>query len=165
MFSPAQATWPDLRDLNPEGHPTFPVQWCHGAAGIGLARLGSLKIWQTEALVQDLQIALQTTQQQGLKGIDHLCCGNLGLSEVLLVAAQRCDGAVSPVENRADWQQAALQKATAVVTHANQSGAYQLFANLSNAVFNPGFFQGTSGIGYQLLRLAHNELPSVLLWE
>lgn len=159
VFSKSQANWPDLRDFNPDDSPTFPVQWCHGAAGIGLGRLGSVEILQTEvtnAMMQDLQIALQTTQQQGLKGIDHLCCGNLGIAEVLLVGANK--------GNRPDWRQAALQKAAAVVTRANQSGAYQLFANLPNAVFNSGFFQGTSGIGYQLLRLANDDLPSVLLW-
>jgi lantibiotic modifying enzyme len=38
--------------------------------------------------------------------------------------------------------------------------------NLPKGVFSPSFFQGTAGIGYELLRLAYSEvLPSVLLWE
>ncbi|HYW20614.1 MAG TPA: hypothetical protein VE956_15145 [Nodularia sp. (in: cyanobacteria)] len=63
------------------------------------------------------------------------------------------------------WHQIALQNATNVAARAKRTGAYQLFPNLPNSVFNPGFLRGTSGIGYQLLRLANNDLPSVLLWD
>ncbi len=159
VFSQSQANWPDLRDDNP----TFLVQWCHGAAGIGLGRIGSMETIASAELEQDLHIALQTTEKQDIKAIDHLCCGNLGVAEVLLAGAQRYDHSIAPENHR--WRQTALQIATAVVARAQQAGAYQLFANLPNSVFNPGFFQGTAGIGYQLLRLAHNELPSILLWK
>ncbi len=31
---------------------------------------------------------------------------------------------------------------------------------------NPGFFNGVSGVGYQLLRMTHPDLlPSILLWD
>jgi len=41
-----------------------------------------------------------------------------------------------------------------------------LFHNVSVDIFNPGFFQGLSGIGYGLLRLAEPEkLDSVLIFE
>ena len=40
VFSEKHTNWPDLRSF--EGRdPGFLVQWCHGAAGIGLGRLGS----------------------------------------------------------------------------------------------------------------------------
>ena len=156
VFSEKQANWPDFRSL--EGRDSgFPVQWCHGAAGIGLGRLGSLGIVETPEIKREIEIALQTTQKQGLQAIDHLCCGNLGRVEVLLVGAQRL--------SRPDWRQVARQQATNIVARAKQTGAYQLFPNLPNSVFNPGFFQGTAGIGYQLLRLADDGLPSILLWE
>ena len=156
VFSEKHANWPAFRSL--EGRdPGFPVQWCHGAAGIGLGRLGSLGIVETPEIKREIYIVLQTTQKHGLQAIDHLCCGNLGRVEVLLVGAQRL--------NSPDWRQVALQQATNIVARAKQTGAYQLFANLPNSVFNPGFFQGTAGIGYELLRLADDNLPSVLLWE
>ena len=157
VFSATEANWPDLRGVQTGKQPSFPVQWCYGAPGVGLARLGSLDILNNPEIEQEIAIALKTTQKQSLKAIDHLCCGNLGLVEVLLVGAQRC--------NREDWREAALKKATAVVARAEQSRDYKLFANLPNSVFNPGFFQGTAGIGYQLLRLANDDLPSVLLWN
>ncbi|MFN6565701.1 type 2 lanthipeptide synthetase LanM family protein [Dendronalium sp. ChiSLP03b] len=158
VFSNSNANWPDFRGLAQTGQPVFPTQWCHGAAGIGLARLGSFEIVKTSEIEREIEIALQTTQRYALQVIDHLCCGNLGRVEVLLVGAQRC--------SRPDWYQAAFQNATNVVAKAQRTGAYQLFPNLPNSVFNPGFFPGTAGIGYQLLRLAQPEqLPSVLLWE
>ncbi len=156
VFSEKHANWPDLRSF--EGRDlSFPVQWCHGAAGVGLGRLGSLGIVETPEIKREIEIALQTTQKHGLQAIDHLCCGNLGRVEVLLVGAQRL--------NSPDLRQVALQQATNIVARAQQTGAYQLFPNLPNSVFNPGFFQGTAGIGYELLRLADDNLPSVLLWE
>ncbi|MDJ0691518.1 MAG: type 2 lanthipeptide synthetase LanM family protein [Xenococcaceae cyanobacterium MO_188.B32] len=156
LFSEKHANWPDLRGLQDKDS-GFPVQWCHGAAGIGLGRLGSLGIVETPEIKREIEIALQTTQKQGLQKIDHLCCGNLGRVEVLLVGARRL--------SRRDLRQVALQQATNIIARAKQTGAYQLFANLPNSVFNPAFFQGTAGIGYELLRLADDDLPSILLWE
>jgi type 2 lantibiotic biosynthesis protein LanM len=158
VFSESNANWPDFRGLGQTGQPGFLAQWCHGATGVGLGRLGSFGIVKTPEIEREIEIALQTTQRYALQATDHLCCGNLGRVEVLLVGAQRC--------SRSDWYQAAFQNATNVVVRAKRTGAYQLFPNLPNSVFNPGFFQGTAGIGYQLLRLAQPEqLPSVLLWE
>ena len=156
VFSEKHGNWPDFRGWGVRDS-GFLVQWCYGAAGIGLGRLGSLGIVETPEIKREIEIALQTTQKQGLQAIDHLCCGNLGRVEVLLVGAGRL--------SRPDWRQVARQQATNIVARAKQTGAYQLFSNLPNSVFNPGFFQGTAGIGYQLLRLADEQLPSVLLWE
>jgi type 2 lantibiotic biosynthesis protein LanM len=153
VFSTAVANWPDLRRQS-----GFMVTWCHGAPGIGLARLGSLSIYQTDEIYQDVEVALQTTQKYGLQGVDHLCCGNFGRIEVLLVAAQKL--------SRPQLLETAQKKAAWVVGQADKISAYQLFNNLPNSLFNPGFFQGTAGIGYELLRLAYPEvLPVVLLWE
>jgi lantibiotic modifying enzyme len=56
-----------------------------------------------------------------------------------------------------------MEQAAQVIARAEQRGG---FAYGSVMGFNPGFFQGASGIGYQLLRLACPEhIPSVLLWE
>jgi type 2 lantibiotic biosynthesis protein LanM len=160
VFSTSAANWPDFRSFTQKnGQPGFnTVSWCHGAAGIGLGRLGGLSILETDEIHQDVEMALQTTQKYGLQGVDHLCCGHLGRCEVLLLGAQKL--------SRPELLTMAQQRAAWVLARAKQAGGYQLFANLPNHVFNPGFFQGTAGIGYELLRLAHPEaLPSVLLWE
>ena len=132
------------------------VSWCHGAPGIGLARLGSLEILDTEEIRQDAEVALQTTHKYGLQGVDHLCCGNFGQIEVLLVAAKTL--------GREELFKTAHLQASVVMALAEQKGAYKLFGNLPASVFSPSFFQGTAGIGYGLLRLAYPKiLPSVLM--
>ncbi|MBW4508058.1 MAG: type 2 lantipeptide synthetase LanM family protein [Scytonematopsis contorta HA4267-MV1] len=160
VFSTKAANWPDFRSFTQQnGQPGFnTVSWCHGATGIGLGRLGGLSILETSEIHQDIEVALQTTHSYSLQGVDHLCCGNLGRCEVLLLGAQKL--------SRPELLTMAQQKAAWVLARAKLAGGYQLFANLPNHVFNPGFFQGTAGIGYELLRLAYPEaLPSVLLWE
>ncbi len=154
VFSPTNGNWPDLRSLKP----SFMTSWCHGAAGIGLARLGSLMILDTEEIRQEIAIALNTIQQFGLQNLDRLCCGNFGRMEVLLVAALKL--------SRSDLEETAQRQAAQVVNRAKHLGTFYLFAGNLRDVYNPGFFQGTAGIGYELLRLAYpNLLPSVLLWE
>jgi len=160
VLSSSAANWPDLCSsfAQENGQPGFMVSWCHGVPGIGLGRLGALSVLETEEIHQDLEVALQTTQKYGLQGVDYLCCGNFGRLEVLLLAAQKLA--------RPELQELALKKAAWLVGRAKQTGAYQLSANLPSHAFSPSFFQGTAGIGYELLRLAYPEvLPSVLLLE
>ncbi|WGV23380.1 type 2 lanthipeptide synthetase LanM family protein [Halotia branconii] len=157
VFSEFHANWPDFRSLEPNQPPSFAVVWCHGAAGIGLGRLGCVRLGEIPGVEREIEIALQTTQNYGLEASDHLCCGNLGRIETLLVGAQHY--------SRSDWREIALQNATNVVAKAKRTGAYQMFVNLPSSVFHPSLFRGTAGIGYELLRLATDDLPSVLLWE
>jgi type 2 lantibiotic biosynthesis protein LanM len=158
VFSPTAGNWPDLRSLViRDNQPSFMTSWCHGATGIGLARLGSLAILDTPEIHGEIAIALNTTLKFGLQDIDHPCCGNCGRIELLVVAAQKL--------SRPELRETAQKQAAWVVTRAKQAGAFHLFPNLPKDVYNPGFFQGTAGIGYELLRLAYpNILPSVLLW-
>ncbi|MGH8002192.1 MAG: type 2 lanthipeptide synthetase LanM family protein, partial [Brasilonema sp.] len=159
IFSPNDGNWPDVRNFSlNRSKPSFMTSWCHGAPGIGLARLGSLGILDTAEIRQEIAVAINTTQQFGLQNIDHLCCGNFGRMEVLLVGACKL--------SRPDLLNTVQKQVAQVVTKAKQVGSFALFSELSGDIYNPGFFQGTSGIGYELLRLAYPEsLPSVLLWE
>ena len=49
LFSPETGNWPDLRELKTsrqtgdDDQQRFMMAWCHGAPGIGLARLCSLQ--------------------------------------------------------------------------------------------------------------------------
>jgi len=159
VFSPTDGNWPDVRNFSlNKSKLSFMTSWCHGAPGIGLARLGSLPILDTAEIRQEIAVAINTTQQFGLHNIDHLCCGNFGRMEVLLVGASKL--------SRPDLWNTVQKQAARVVARAKQVGSFSLFSELSGDIYNPGLFQGTSGIGYELLRLAYPEsLPSVLLWE
>ncbi len=154
VFSPTAHNWPDFLTMSP----TFKVMWCHGATGIGLARLGGLHIDPKQDIDQDIEIALEATEKYSRSSVDHLCCGHFGRIELLLKAGQ--------VLNRPQLLEIANQKATHLMEHAQKNRGYRLFGNASQGALNPGFFQGIAGIGYQLLRLAYPELlPVVLLWE
>jgi lantibiotic modifying enzyme len=162
VFSPRANNWPDYRrsaSTRDDQEPSFMSSWCHGATGIGLARLGSLGILDTAEIRQEIQVALDTTQKLDLlQGVDKVCCGNWGRIEFLLKASDRLA--------RPDLLSAANQRATWVMTRVAHTGNYYLAPYLPDGVHVLGFFQGTAGIGYELLRLARpNQFPSVLLWE
>ncbi|MFB2876324.1 type 2 lanthipeptide synthetase LanM family protein [Floridanema aerugineum] len=167
VFLPEVGNWPDLRDfskfLQATGRSELPPlmsSWCHGATGIGLARLAGLEILETEAIHQDIQVAIQTTQKQLTQRqgiVDQLCCGTMGQIELLLCAAHRL--------GRPELLANAKVYASQVVWQARQKG-YYLEPALHSSVYVPGFFRGEAGIGYTLLRLSYpDQLPSVLLWE
>jgi type 2 lantibiotic biosynthesis protein LanM len=159
LFYPDHGNW---REITPIYHfsspPVFWSTWCHGAPGITLGRLGILSIESSEQILTDIEIGLQTTQNTDFQTIDHVCCGNLGRCETILVASQKL---------KSDkCAKLAQELASKVVQQSIKTGHYQLFSDLPGSVYNPSFFQGSAGIGYQLLRLAHpTSLPSVLLWE
>jgi len=159
FFNPTALNWQEASVVYESASPSvFWSSWCHGAPGIGLGRLGGVSIYQTEQILTDIEVALRTTHKAGLQDVDHLCCGNLGRTEVFLVAGQKL--------NSPQWYQTARELAAMVVQRATPTGKYQLFGGMPDSVFSPCFFQGSAGIGYQLLRLAYPEaLPSVLLWE
>ncbi len=159
LFSPEKGNWEDLRqfdDSRPE--PTFMTTWCHGAPGIGLARLAGTPLTRLTAIRTEIEIALQTTRDFGLQGADNLCCGSFGRIEFLWTAGQRLD--------RQDLMDQALGQAARLMSRARESGGYHLVTALPKGAYSPGLFQGASGIGYQLLRLADPaSIPSVLLME
>jgi lantibiotic modifying enzyme len=162
LFLPEVGNWPDLRELSEQtgrhASHTAMTAWCHGAAGIGLARLGGLAALDTPQIRADLTVALQTTQKTGLQEIDSLCCGNGGRIDFLVAASQRL--------KQPHLLEVARQWSSVVIRRSEQRGGFRLLSRLPRQAYNPGLFQGTAGIGYQLLRVAFpDQVPSVLLWE
>ena len=78
--------WPDLR-MDPE--PAWPCQWCHGAPGIGLARIGMAKRAGLDAtqMTTDIRNAIESTRTNWPAHVDTLCCGTLGSIEFFCEAA------------------------------------------------------------------------------
>ena len=153
LFSHEQQNWRDLR----QQAETFPVQWCHGAAGITLARIGCNAAVKDSAIEGDIAAGLATTAAHPLQNIDQLCCGNFGRIEVLLTAGR---GLKDP-----RLVTMAQECAGGVVDRRERTGDYCLFSNLRGTHLGIGFFQGLAGVGYELLRLASPAIvPSVLLF-
>ncbi len=160
VFDKSVRNWPDFRLSEETNKIKFLHTWCHGSAGIGLARLGGLSILQTEEIYSDINIALETTQKYGIPStdIDHLCCGHLGRNELFVVASQKL--------GNQEWLKAAIKQAAWVVNKAKQNRAYAFLPHFPNSIYSPNFFKGNAGVGYQLLRLVYpKSLPSVLILE
>jgi type 2 lantibiotic biosynthesis protein LanM len=156
LFMPHLNNWPDFRSGPPPDGAARACQWCHGAAGIGLARVGCLDLIDDDRIMGEIEAALSSTLAATTLNIDHLCCGNFGRLDFLLTAGLRLD--------RPDLVACARDRATARVTQAAARGEF-IWGGGDDRM-HPGFFQGVSGIGYELLRLTSPQiLPSVLLWD
>jgi type 2 lantibiotic biosynthesis protein LanM len=160
VFDQTAQNWPHFGAFPPDGEVVCWNTWCHGSPGIGLGRLGSLPMLSLSEVQAEVDIALRTSQKNGISDgwLNHLCCGNMGRIELLVVAAEKLP------DDR--LLRTARQHGTKVVKAAIQNGAYGLQAHLSDNLHSPSFYKGAAGVGYQLLRLANpNLMPSVLLWE
>ncbi|QIR35414.1 type 2 lantipeptide synthetase LanM [Tolypothrix sp. PCC 7910] len=160
VFDESVQNWPDFRLSEKTNQINFLHAWCHGSAGIGLARLGSLSIIQTEEIYSDINIALETTQKYGTPSTDtdHLCCGHMGRVELFILASQKL--------GNQEWLNTAIKQAAWVIERAKANGEYSFSSHYYQSAYSSNFFRGKAGVGYQLLRLAFPEsLPSVLIGE
>ena len=158
MFHAAAGNWPVA--AGDDGAPAeMMTAWCHGAPGLALARSLAAVTLQDSALLTGVTPALQTTAAVPVRLDDHLCCGSMGRCDVLLTAGEALRASASV--------EAAWRIALGVVRRAAGEGRYRLTSRgYEFRAFDPGFFRGLSGIGYQLLRLAApSRLPSVLSFE
>ncbi len=155
-YDAARHNWPDLRAREPH----WPCQWCHGAIGIGLSRLGLHKGRAGIAAASDIDKAIAGVQDNAPTPLDTLCCGTLGGIEFLCEAGTALD--------RGDLREAASRRLLAVIARAKAAGDYRW--NSGQRRFNLGLFRGLAGIGYTLLRQAAQSradisLPNVLIWD
>ncbi len=160
-YIPKKRNWADLRKVNVEaGNTKFIMKnysaWCHGAAGVGLGRLGMVKHGYTEPEInKEIENALATTFSYGF-GMGHsLCHGDLGNIELLLLYDQ--------VYKTNRYQKDIQQIAGAVL---KSFGTYGWLCGVPMKVETPGFMTGIAGMGYQLLRIAEpTKVPSALILE
>jgi type 2 lantibiotic biosynthesis protein LanM len=128
--------------------------WCNGGCGIGIARLGCLNALGSSAVLRDITRSLHLTERRGVAACDHVCCGEGGNLELLLLSSEMFGSQrlASTLHTRA----------MAVMRRASKRDGFALPFPMRDA----GFFMGLSGIGYQLLRLARPDiLPSILLFQ
>jgi lantibiotic modifying enzyme len=154
--------WLDMRDdavqaTLADGRPRCMTTWCHGAPGIGLARLQTLAYWDDDKdeIYTEIETALNTTLVRGF-GLGHsLCHGDLGNLETLLQA--------SNILNDVRWSQEVARLGSLVIVSIEQ---HSWVCGVPLGVETPGLMTGLAGIGYGLLRLADfARVPSVLVLE
>lgn len=161
LYSDNVKNWPDLRvgsrpktSTQDNGH-YFMTAWCHGAPGIGLARLRLKALVGDNNFDKEIETAIQTTLQSGFDDNHCLCHGSLGNLDLLLEASEILDNP--------NYKRQAEALAAQIVEGQSSTGW------LSGYMFNletPGLMVGLAGMGYELLRVAHaDKVPSVLSFE
>ena len=159
FFHPEKSNWPDFRTLHkdalPEGEYRFGLAWCHGAPGIGLARLAVLPYLNTPEVREEVEAALKSTAKGGFGDNHSLCHGDLGNLDVLIQAGYQL--------NDPFWQAEQARIGTAIL---NSTKPYGWLCSTPLGIETPGFMVGLAGIGYGFLRLADPaKVPSVLSLE
>lgn len=128
--------------------------WCHGAPGIGLARLRCLPYLDNREIREEIDIALKTTLRHGFGSNHSLCHGDLGNLDLLLQASQAL-GTPEEIE--------VAQLTASILKSINCHG---WVCGVPLGVETPGLMTGLAGIGYGFLRLAApKQVPSVLVLE
>jgi type 2 lantibiotic biosynthesis protein LanM len=164
LFWVKRGNWPDLRkefrppvtsDQEPgqQENNSYMVAWCHGAAGIGLARLASLAYVDDETLYTEIEAAFQTTLGQGF-GMNHcLCHGDMGNLEFILSATK--------LPSLSQYQEQVQGLISALLDSIERQG---WVTGVPLGIETPGLMIGIAGTGYELARLASPErMPSILL--
>jgi type 2 lantibiotic biosynthesis protein LanM len=161
-YDATRHNWPDLRVA---GQPVWPCQWCHGAPGIGLARLAMARHVGAnaelaaklggEVVASDVSNAVKSVGRAWPGQLDTLCCGTLGGIEFLCEAADRA--------GTREIATLATRRLASVLASAAATGDYRW--NSGKRQFNLGLFRGLAGVGYTLLRRIDRSLPNVLVWE
>jgi len=154
-YNEGALNWPDLR--NGKEGVAWPSQWCHGAIGIGLARIATRRISkvQADAVVDDIKNATQNATANWPQHVDTLCCGTLGTINFLAEAGQLLgQPTLSDLSDR---------RLVQVIANSHEQGDYAW--NAGGSGFNLGLFRGLSGVGYTILRKLDPQLPNILMWE
>jgi type 2 lantibiotic biosynthesis protein LanM len=151
LFDPARGGWRDLRLPDQE---VGISAWCHGAVGIGLARLADHPAGGHD-VDSDIDAALASARRDGF-GMSHcLCHGDTGTVDLFLTAA--------PVLGRPELRAEAGLRAAQILESIRADGE---ICGVPFGRPTPSLMVGLAGIGYGLLRIAApQQVPSVLLLQ
>ena len=164
-FDADQGTWPDLRNLQRGEAPrTWPTSWCHGAAGIALARARAFEITGRDPHRHMARVAIESVMRDVRSTLED-GGGNFSLAEGLpgsldaaFLAAQRIEeGLESPLE---DLAQAVADEGI----HRHLEREIPWAGGVASGE-SPGLFVGLAGIGHSYLRRAAPATPSPLFCE
>ncbi|CAM4361270.1 type 2 lantipeptide synthetase LanM [Bacillus wiedmannii] len=144
-----QDNWLDLRENESFDAPAF---WCHGAGGIGISRLMMSQIIANTNISGDLQKCINVLMTKGFGTSNTLCHGDFGNLDFLLTYAQFTKNNEYIEISREIGKHVLKQKEENEQWNLDQHGDVNIL----------GFMIGTSGIGFELLRLNNPDIPSVL---
>lgn len=134
------SNWQDLRGHNED----CKTAWCHGATGIGMARLHAYKILKDVRLLTDIEMAIIATKKSGFDGTDCYCCGITGRADFLIEADK--------VLGRPDLLIEAKKLLLQIISRKDTRKYYCTHEIQEISLENPSLFRGVAGIGYTLMR-------------
>lgn len=150
LYAPSRTNW-----AKSPRRRRYQDMWCHGRTGMALARIGIGELFDDAQLLSDATEALSATAAAEPSTVDHVCCGNFGRAEALLVASRRASGDLAD----------ATELAGRCLARREDEGTLALPGH-ARSFANPTFFNGVSGVAYTLLRLRDpDSLPCALLLE
>jgi lantibiotic modifying enzyme len=162
LLEPARHDWP-VRVAGPAPGAVerrYLGAWCHGAPGIGLARVARLARREDDGARADLDVALAFAAGAALPEADHLCCGTASRL-ALLAAAGRALGAERALADGRALARRALAR-------AGGRGGWAVTPGVEPSERSDvGFFRGYPGLAWSLISLtsAGAELPLVASLE
>src|SRR6185295_7755871 len=149
-YSPQQQNWPDFRSFaspNPT-QPGYSLAWCHGAPGIGLARLRAFALTKDDVFRSEAEAAIGGTYRalatpSGGENFS-LCHGLGGNAELFILAAD----VLGDERYRAMAESTGDRGIQSVHAHRNPWPCGVLSGGES-----PNLMVGIAGIGHFYLRL------------
>ena len=153
-FDPIAGNWPDFRTRS-DGFDPAPsaTLWCHGATGIGLARLRLAELLEDPSCARDARLAMSAVKKAVKRALPDprvdwsLCHGITGNADALLTAARSSESA------------AYLHIARCVGKAASARLERWIGAGANGTPI--GMMSGLAGIGLFCLRLCDDRIPSV----
>jgi lantibiotic biosynthesis protein len=152
-FRASEGNWPDLRSFvqpGPTGEAPCMLAWCHGAPGIGFARLALHRLFPSDvSILAEAEAAVRTTaamlgQASPGTGNFSLCHGDGGNADLLILA--------SDVLSRPDLRRE-VENAAARALDRFEDTRSPWPCGVPGAGESPNLLLGVAGIGHFLLRL------------
>jgi lantibiotic modifying enzyme len=162
-YAAEHGNWPDLRHLGDRpGDPDaigWPVYWCHGALGIGVARLRHHDLTGEPLFAAEAGVAVDAAVRSLTALADRpaaadlsVCHGACGAIELLLDAARIL---------RQPALRAAAGEAAGIAVDLVGAGEWP--CGVAGGGENPSLLLGLAGIGTTLLRTLDGSVPSTVL--
>lgn len=154
LFDKNANNWLDNRDFVPIESKGDTVAWSHGAPGIGLIRNKLLKsnLYDSvfnKILSDNLKLSIEKTVQCDFNtNKDIIIYGNLGNIDLLINTSYQTE----------------ISCQLELLIEKSRKEGWDYGFKLKE-FYKPGFFNGSTGIGYQLLRFLDHEIPSILSFE
>ena len=153
-YDPERNNWKDLRYPDAD---TEQIYWCHGAAGIALARLEGYLAAGESKYLSDIEKCIDKLESSWRNSGDHsLCHGRYGILDCL-----------SEIGRKLPEYRERTEKLTAEIysTTGAEIAENGIKCGIANAHDMFSFMLGMTGMAYSIMRYNGIECPSVLTLE